>query len=161
MYQWLLFCDYYNNIMLAIMWCKMGAKKQWNQCIHLVLNQCHMVHQTNVLPLCHCTCYDVSQKYRNWICENQFHECLIIGYFMKVGSQAKVMSENNSIVKVESWIWQCHIYFCQETKNLEHKWMILQIQHSKLNATKIDTESAIFAHVINELKQANGFLDTT
>ena len=44
------------------------------------------------------------------------------------------------------------------THNLEHKWMILQIQHSKLDVTKIDTESAIFAHVMNELKQTNGFL---
>ena len=33
--------------------------------------------------------------------------------------------------------------------------MILQIQHSKLDATKIDTESAIFAHIINELKHTN------
>ena len=39
--------------------------------------------------------------------------------------------------------------------------MILQIQHSKLDATKIDTESAIFAHVMNELRHTNGFLDTT
>ena len=27
--------------------------------------------------------------------------------------------------------------------------MIMQIQHSKLDATNIDTESAIFAHVMN------------
>ena len=39
--------------------------------------------------------------------------------------------------------------------------MILQIQHSKLDATKIDTESAIFVHVMNELRHTNGFLDTT
>ena len=39
--------------------------------------------------------------------------------------------------------------------------MILQIQHSKLDATKIDTESAIFTHVMNELIDTNGFLDTT
>ena len=44
------------------------------------------------------------------------------------------------------------------TYNLQHKWMIIQIQHSKLDATKIDTESAIFAHVVNELKHTNGFL---
>ena len=38
--------------------------------------------------------------------------------------------------------------------------MILQIQLSKVDATKIDTESAIFTHVMNELKHANRFLDT-
>ena len=37
--------------------------------------------------------------------------------------------------------------------------MILRIQHSKLDATKINTENAIFGHVMNELKHANGFLD--
>ena len=37
----------------------------------------------------------------------------------------------------------------------------MQIQHSKLDATKIDKESAIFAHVMNELRQTNGSLDTT
>ena len=39
--------------------------------------------------------------------------------------------------------------------------MILQIQHSKLDTTKIDTERAIFTHVMYELKHTNGFLDTT
>ena len=38
--------------------------------------------------------------------------------------------------------------------------MILQIQHSKLDTTKLDTESDILAHVMNELKDANRFLDT-
>ena len=33
----------------------------------------------------------------------------------------------------------------------------LRIQHSKLDATKIDTESAIFAHVMNELKHTMDF----
>ena len=45
--------------------------------------------------------------------------------------------------------------------NLGHKLMILPIQHSKLNASKIGSESAIFAHIMNELKHTNGFLDTT
>ena len=35
------------------------------------------------------------------------------------------------------------------------------IQHSKLDAAKIDTECAIFANVMNEFKHANRFLDTT
>ena len=35
------------------------------------------------------------------------------------------------------------------------------IQHRKLGATKVDTERAIFAYVMNELKHSNGFLDTT
>ena len=39
--------------------------------------------------------------------------------------------------------------------------MSLPVQHSKRNATKRDTESAIFAHVMNELIDTNGFLDTT
>ena len=39
--------------------------------------------------------------------------------------------------------------------------MILKIQHIKLDATEIDTDSAIFAHVINELKHANASLHTT
>ena len=39
--------------------------------------------------------------------------------------------------------------------------MILQITHSKLDATKIGTESAIFVQVMNELKHTNGLLDTT
>ena len=39
--------------------------------------------------------------------------------------------------------------------------MILQIHHSKLDSTKIDTECAIDAHVFNKLKHANGFIDTT
>ena len=47
----------------------------------------------------------------------------------------------------------------QMPHNFEHECIILQIQHSKLDATKIDTESAIFAHVTDELKYANGFLD--
>ena len=32
--------------------------------------------------------------------------------------------------------------------------------HSIIGETKIDTESAIFAHVMNELKHANEFLGT-
>ena len=35
--------------------------------------------------------------------------------------------------------------------------MSLPIQHSKLNATKTDTESAIFAHVMNEQALHMGF----
>ena len=53
------------------------------------------------------------------------------------------------------------IIFLMPHNNLDHKLMILQIQHSKLDATKIDTESTIFAHVMNELKHTNAFLDTT
>ena len=34
------------------------------------------------------------------------------------------------------------------------------MQHSNLYATIIHTESAIFAHVMNDLKPAQGFLDT-
>ena len=37
--------------------------------------------------------------------------------------------------------------------------MISPIQRSKLDATKIDTKSAIFAHIMNKLKHANGFID--
>ena len=37
--------------------------------------------------------------------------------------------------------------------------MLLAIQHSKRDATKIDTECAMLAHVTNELKHANGFLE--
>ena len=83
---------------------------------------------------------------------------------MKVGSQAKVMSKNNPLVMItkgQKFNLPMPHNFANATYNLEHKWMILQIQHSKLDATKIDTESAIFAHVMNELKHANGFLDNT
>ena len=54
-----------------------------------------------------------------------------------------------------------HIILPMPHINLEHKCMILQIQHSKLDATKIDTESTIFAYGKTELEHANGFLDTT
>ena len=37
----------------------------------------------------------------------------------------------------------------------------LQIQHSKLDATKIDTESAFFAHFIIELKYIQMDIDPT
>ena len=37
--------------------------------------------------------------------------------------------------------------------------MISPIQRSKLDATKIDTKSAIFAYIMNKLKHANGFID--
>ena len=80
-----------------------------------------------------------------------------VGYFMRVRSQAKVMSKNNSIIistkgqkvnllmqhiilSMNACLWQCNIA----------NWM-----QQKL------TECAIFARVINGLKQANGFLDTT
>ena len=51
--------------------------------------------------------------------------------------------------------------FANAAYNLQHEWMILQIQHSKQDATRIDIESAIFANVMNELKNTNGILDTT
>ena len=54
-----------------------------------------------------------------------------------------------------------HIILPMPHINLEHICMILQIQHSKLDATKIDTESTIFAYGKTELEHANGFLDTT
>ena len=34
--------------------------------------------------------------------------------------------------------------------------MLIAIQHSKRDATKNDTQCAIFAHVMNELKHADG-----
>ena len=84
------------------------------------------------------------------ICAIQFHECLIhVGYFMNIGSQAKDMSKNNSIVVITE---SAHL-----TYNFEHKCMLLAIKHIKLDATKIDTECAIFAHVTNELKLSKGF----
>ena len=39
--------------------------------------------------------------------------------------------------------------------------MISKIQHGELDTTSIATESAIFAHVIIELKHTNAFLNTT
>ena len=45
------------------------------------------------------------------------------------------------------------------TSHLIHECMILPIQHGKLDATKIDTKSAIFANIMIKLKHANGFID--
>ena len=68
---------------------------------------------------------------------------------MKVGSQAKVMSKNNSIVIITKG-QKADLH---RQHNFEHGCMLLAIQHSKLDATKFATKCAIFAHVMTDLKQ--------
>ena len=55
--------------------------------------------QRSTIALPHLLC--LSLKNIELICENQLHECLIHRELYEVGSQAEVMSKNNSIVKVK------------------------------------------------------------
>ena len=50
--------------------------------------------------------------------------------------------------------------FANAVCNIEHKLNdFANTTHSIIEATKIDMKSAIFAHVMSELKHTNGFLD--
>ena len=66
------------------------------------LNQRPLVHQTDILLLGNCTCYNASQTNTYLIFESSSSiNVYFIGYLMKVESQAKGMSNNNSVVKVK------------------------------------------------------------